>query len=134
MLKDKEQIIAKSVPVTRRNQSCYSISGICHDGKIDMAHLLAGSEGTLAIFTKITLRTVPLPKAKALLQLEFDSFAKMAQAVPAIVDTGVSTCELMDNFLYDMAYEALPEYRDILPIGSEAVLLIEHVGDNIEAG
>ncbi|MBN2589076.1 MAG: FAD-binding protein [Sedimentisphaerales bacterium] len=132
LLKDKEQVIAKSVPVSRRNQSCYSISGICHDGKIDMAHLLAGSEGTLAIFTKITLRTVPLPKAKALLQLEFESFAKMAQAVPAIVDTGVSACELMDNFLYDMAYEALPEYRDILPIGSEAVLLIEHVGDNIE--
>lgn len=132
LLKDKEQIIAKAVPVTKRNQSCYSISGVCHDGKIDMAHLLAGSEGTLAIFTKITMRTVPLPKAKALLQLEFESFAKMAQAVPAIVNTGVTTCELMDNFLYDMAYEALPEYRDILPVGSEAVLLIEHVGDNIE--
>ncbi len=132
LLKDKEQIIAKAVPVSRRNQSCYSLSGICHDGKIDMAHLLAGSEGTLAIFTKITMRTVLLPKAKALLQLEFDSFAKMAKAVPTIVDTGVATCELMDKFLFDLAYDALPEYRDILPRGSQAVLLIEHVGDNIE--
>ena len=132
LLKDKEQIIEKATPVTRRNQSCYSIAGICHDKKIDMAHLLAGSEGTLAIFTKIKLRTVPLPKAKALLQLEFETYAKMAQAVPVIVDTGVTTCELMDNFLYDMAYEAIPEYRDILPVGSEAVLLIEHVGDSIE--
>ena len=132
LLSGKEQIIANALPATRRNQTGYSISGICHDGKIDMARLLAGSEGTLAVFTKITLRTVPLPKVKALLQLEFDSFAKMAQAVPAIVDTGVTACELMDKFLFDMAYEALPEYRDILPRGSEAVLIIEHTGENIE--
>ncbi len=132
LLSGKEKIIAKSIPATRRNQTGYSISRICHDGKIDMARLLAGSEGTLAVFTKITIRTVPLPKVKALLQLEFDSFAKMAQAVPGIVNTGVSACELMDKFLFDMAYEALPEYRDILPRGSEAVLLTEHIGDSIE--
>jgi FAD/FMN-containing dehydrogenase/Fe-S oxidoreductase len=132
LLRDKDKIIAKALPLSRRNQSGYSIAGICHDGKIDLARLLAGSEGTLAVFTKIKLRTVPLPKAKALLQLEFDSFAKMAQAVPVIVDTGVSACELMDKFLFDMAYEALPEYRDILPRDAEAVLLIEHTGNNIE--
>ncbi|MBN1975059.1 MAG: FAD-binding protein [Sedimentisphaerales bacterium] len=132
LLSGKEEIIAKAIPASKRNQSAYSIAGICRDGKIDMARLLAGSEGTLAVFTKITLRTVLLPKAKALLQLGFDSFAKMAQAVPLIVNTGVSACELMDKFLFDMAYEALPEYRDILPRNSEAVLLIEHIGDNIE--
>lgn len=132
LLRGKDEIIAKALPKSRRNQTCYSISGICHDGKIDMARLLAGSEGTLVIFTKITMRTVPLPKVKALLQLEFDSFAKMAKAVPVIVDTNPSACELMDKFLFDMAYEALPEYRDILPRNAEAVLSVEHVGDTIE--
>jgi FAD/FMN-containing dehydrogenase/Fe-S oxidoreductase len=132
LLKDKEQIIKKATPASKRNQTGYSIAGICHDGKIDMARLLAGSEGTLVVFTKITLRTVPLPKAKALLQLEFDSFNKMAQAVPIIVDSGASACELIDKFLIDMTYETLPEYRDLLPLNAEAVLMIEHVGDNIE--
>ncbi|MHC4568442.1 MAG: FAD-binding oxidoreductase [Planctomycetota bacterium] len=53
----------------------------------------------------------------------------MARAVPAIVDSGVTTCELMDGTLIDLAFDALPEYRDILPAGAAAVLLLEHVGE-----
>jgi Fe-S oxidoreductase len=56
----------------------------------------------------------------------------MARAVPTIVDTGVTTCELMDNPLINMAFKALPEYRDILPADAAAVLLVEHVGQTRE--
>ena len=132
VLSQSRTVIEKMQPESKRNRSGYNIAGICHDGKIDLAQLMAGSEGTLAIFTKITLRTVPVPSAKGLLQLEFDSLAKMAQAVPIIVDTGVTTCELMDKTLIDMASEALPEYHDILPANAAAVLLIEHVGQTQE--
>jgi anaerobic glycerol-3-phosphate dehydrogenase C subunit len=129
LLSANESVINQALPATRRNRSGYNIAGIGHDERIDMARLLAGSEGTLAIFTRITLRTVPVPPAKGLLQLEFDSLDKMAQAVPPIVDSGAATCELMDKGLIDMAFKALPEYRDVLPAGAAAVLLIEHVGD-----
>ncbi|MHC4477116.1 MAG: FAD-linked oxidase C-terminal domain-containing protein [Planctomycetota bacterium] len=127
VLAGKESVIDKALPTTRRNRSGYTIAGICHDGKIDMAKLLAGSEGTLAIFTQIKLRTVKVPAAKALLQLEFESLEKAAQAVGAIVECGASACELMDKTLIDMARQALPEYRDILP-DAAAVLLVEHTG------
>ncbi|MFB0553591.1 MAG: FAD-linked oxidase C-terminal domain-containing protein [Phycisphaerae bacterium] len=132
VLSDKEAIIKKAQPKSRRNRSGYNIAGICHNGRIDLARLLAGSEGTLAIFTKITLRTVAVPAAKGLLQLEFDCLEKMAQAVPIIVDNGASACELMDKNLIDMAFEALPEYRDVLPAGAAAVLLVEHTGQTQE--
>ena len=128
VLSNKEAVINKALPKTRRNRSGYNISGICHNGRIDLARLLTGSEGTLAIFTKITLRTVAVPAVKGLLQLEFDCLEKMAQAVPIIVDNGASACELMDKTLIDMAFEALPEYRDVLPAGAAAVLLVEHTG------
>ncbi|MHC4616526.1 MAG: anaerobic glycerol-3-phosphate dehydrogenase subunit C [Planctomycetota bacterium] len=128
VLGNKEEVITKALPGTKRNRSGYTIAGICHNGKIDLARLLAGSEGTLAIFTKIGLRTVELPGASALLQLEFDSLEKAAQAVPTIVESGASACELMDRTLIDMARQALPQYRDILPSASEAVLLVEHTG------
>jgi len=132
VLSGSDAVIKKAMPATKRNRSGYTIAGVCHNGKIDMARLLAGSEGTLAIFTKITLRTVALPKAKGLLQLEFDSFKKMAQAVPIIVDSGASACELMDRTLIDMAIEALPEYRDILPRNGVVVLVVEHTGETAE--
>jgi anaerobic glycerol-3-phosphate dehydrogenase C subunit len=132
LLSDKERIIAKALPATKRNRSGYNIAGAYHDGLIDLARLMAGSEGTLAIFTKITLRTVPVPKAKGLLQLEFDSLEKMAKAVPAIVATGASACELMDNLLIAMAIEHLPNYRDVLPANAVAALLVEHTGETQE--
>ncbi|MHC4423051.1 MAG: anaerobic glycerol-3-phosphate dehydrogenase subunit C [Planctomycetota bacterium] len=131
ILSDKEEVISKALPETKRNRSGYSIAGICHDGRIDLARLLAGSEGTLGIFTKITLRTVTVPATKGLLQLEFDSFEKMARAVPIIVGSGAVACELMDRTLIDMAIGALPEYRDILPAAA-AVLLVEHTGGTEE--
>ncbi|MHC4460778.1 MAG: anaerobic glycerol-3-phosphate dehydrogenase subunit C [Planctomycetota bacterium] len=132
ILSDNEVVISKALPKAGRNRSGYTIAGICHDGKIDLARLLAGSEGTLAIFTKIVLRSVTMPAAKALLQLEFDSLEQMARTVPIIVDTGVSACEMIDKRLIEMAYEALPEYRDVLPAGAAAVLLVEHTGETSE--
>lgn len=132
ILSGKEAVIAKALPVTKRNRSGYSIAGVYHNGKIDLARLLAGSEGTLCVFTRIKLRTVTVPRAKGLLQLEFDSFEKMARAVPIIVGSGASACELMDKTLIDMAIEALPEHRDILPTGGAVVLLVEHTGETAE--
>jgi FAD/FMN-containing dehydrogenase/Fe-S oxidoreductase len=130
VLSDKDRVIRSALPGTNRNRSGYTIAGICHNGKIDLARLLAGSEGTLAIFTEITLTTVEVPAAKALLQLDFESLERAARAVPIIVDTGASACELMDKTLIDMARQAMPEYRDVLPAGAAAVLLVEHTGNS----
>lgn len=123
-----KSIIDEALPATARNRCGYNIVGVCRDNRIDLARLLAASEGTLAVFTRITLRAVPLPAAKGLLQLEFDSLQSMARAVPTIVKTDPTACELMDASLIGMAFDQLPQYRDILPAGAAAVLLIEHVG------
>jgi FAD/FMN-containing dehydrogenase/Fe-S oxidoreductase len=130
LLRANQDVIDKAIPATKRNRSGYNIAGICHDDGVDLAKLMAGSEGTLAIFTNITLATVSLPRAKGLLQLEFDSLNDMARAVPAIIKTDPAACELMDHTLISLAVDQLPQYRDILPADAAAVLLIEHVGDS----
>ncbi|OHB62258.1 MAG: hypothetical protein A2Y76_15190, partial [Planctomycetes bacterium RBG_13_60_9] len=128
LLTSSQAIIENALPATPRNRCGYNIAGICRDNSIDLARLMAGSEGTLAVLTSITLRTVPLPAAKGLVQLEFDSLDSMARAVPTIVTTGPSACELLDQSLINMAIDQLPQYRDILPAGAAAVLLVEQVG------
>ncbi len=132
VLQGKEQIIENALHRTKRNRSGYTIAGICHDGKVNLARLMAGSEGTLGIFTKVRLRTVPLPTVKALVEFKFDSLENMAKAVPAIVKSGASVCELMDRQLLDIARDALPQYRDLFAEKAQAVLLVEHDGDNTE--
>ncbi len=128
LLTANKAVIDKALPATKRNRCGYNIAGICYDNTIDLARLLAGSEGTLAILTSISLRTVPLPAVKGLLQLEFDSLDSMARAVPTIIRTNPTACEVMDQSLIRMAIDQLPQYRDILPAGVAAVLLVEHVG------
>jgi FAD/FMN-containing dehydrogenase/Fe-S oxidoreductase len=125
-----KDVITRALPATPRNRCGYNIAGVCRGNTIDVARLLAGSEGTLAAFTSLTLRTVPLPAVKGLLQLEFDSLDHMARAVPTIMKTDPVACEMMDQSLVHMAIDQLPQYRDILPAGAAAVLLIEHVGES----
>ncbi|MBU1261275.1 MAG: anaerobic glycerol-3-phosphate dehydrogenase subunit C [Planctomycetes bacterium] len=128
LLNANAELIEKTQPKTKRNRSGYNIANVVHNGRIDMAKLLAGSEGTLAIFTEITLRTVEIPKVSGVVQFEFDTLEKMATAVPIIVDCGASTCELMDDKFIKIAREAFEEYHDILNPVAAASLLVEHTG------
>lgn len=130
LLEGTDSLIAEALPKTKRNRSGYTLEGICHEGKIDLARLMAGSEGTLGIFTEITLRTVELPKCKALLQVEFADFDRMAKAVPLIVRTQPSACELMDRTLIEMALKAYPQYADVFPNKGAASLMVEHIGQD----
>ena len=129
LLNANAELIAKAQPSTSRNHSGYNIANVVHSGRIDMAKLLSGSEGTLAVFTEVTLRTVAIPKITAVVQLEFDSLDKMARAVPSIVDCGAAACELMGKDLIKIARDAFEQYHDILNPNSVASLLVEHSGD-----
>jgi FAD/FMN-containing dehydrogenase/Fe-S oxidoreductase len=132
LLADKQDLIAAAQPKPRRNRCGYTIQNICHKGLIDLSRLMSGSEGTLAVFTEIQLVTVDVPAVAGLLQLEFASFESMAKAVPLIVNTGASACELMDQRLMTMARKAFVQYRDVLPENCVATLLVEQVGGTLK--
>ncbi len=132
LLSSNAAVIEKVQPRTKRSHSGYNIADVVQGNKIDMAKLLSGSEGTLAVFTEITLRTVDVPQVSAVVQLEFDSLEKMANAVPLIVDCGADACELMGRELIKIARGAFGQYRDILNPASAASLLVEHTGSSME--
>ncbi len=133
LLSANANTIQEAQPQSPRTRSGYTVSDVCQGDTLNLARLLTGSEGTLGIFTKITLRTVPVPACKALVQFEFSDLQKMARAVPHIVQQQPAACELMDRRLMDMALEALPEYQDIFPQDAAALLLVEHTADTPEA-
>jgi len=130
LLNSNAELIAKVQPSTKRNHSGYNIANITHNGRIDMAKMLAGSEGTLAVFTEVTLRSVAIPKAVAVVQFEFDCLDKTARAVPLIVDCGAAACELMGKDLIQIARDAFEQYHDILNPNSIASLLVEFSSSN----
>ncbi|MHA6794329.1 FAD-binding and (Fe-S)-binding domain-containing protein [Pseudonocardia bannensis] len=61
-----------------------------------LAHLVVGSEGTLAFVAEAVFNTVPVKPHAATGLVVFDSLAAATDALPALVDSGAATLELLD--------------------------------------
>jgi glycolate oxidase len=92
----------------------------------DLTQLLVGSEGTLAIITRITLRLIPKPPAHATLRATFPSIAAAAAAVNNIIRLRVvpATLELIDGESLEAVARNLDD-RTLAPEGTAAILLVE---------
>jgi glycolate oxidase len=92
----------------------------------DLIHLLVGSEGTLGIFTRITLRLLPLPAARAVLLVPFPDVETAIAAVPQVMTQGhlvPASVEFMDRLSMQTAYRFLGETPPQPEAG--AMLLLE---------
>ncbi len=94
----------------------------------DMARLIIGSEGTLAVITDITLKLLPLPEAIQTLMVLFDRIDTAAETVSELTRRRIipRKIEFMDNAAIRCAEKVL---QAGLPVDAEALLLIEVDGD-----
>ncbi len=92
---------------------------------LDLARLIVGSEGTLALVTEATLKTVPIPPAEAVVVLPFARLADAAAVVTDCLAFDPSACELFDWRSIQVARDAFPPARAWLPESVEAALLVE---------
>jgi glycolate oxidase len=96
----------------------------------DLAGVFVGSEGTLGVATKITLRIVKRPETVQVILAAFDSIAAAAQAVSDIIAAGMlpAALEMMDRLSAKASEAAVhPNY----PV-CEALLLVELDGAEAE--
>ena len=98
---------------------------------IDWVGALVGSEGTLAVVTKIWVRLTRNPQGVRTLLGVFDSIEDATQAISSIIGAGIipAALEMMDQGILE-AIEAA--YHFGFPLDAQAVLLIEV--DGLEAG
>lgn len=90
----------------------------------DLTRLMVGSEGTLGIITKATLRLIPLPEEKNTLLVLFKNIDVAALAVTNIIKSRIipSTLEFMDS----LSIKCVEDYLGLgLPEEAGALLLIE---------
>jgi glycolate oxidase len=97
----------------------------------DLVGAFVGSEGTLGVATKITVRVVPKPEAWRTLVAYFDSTDQAGQAVSDIVAAGIvpGAIEMMDR-LSIQACEAATHAGYPLDVG--AALIVELDGPAVE--
>lgn len=94
----------------------------------DLTKLICGSEGTLAVITKIIIKLLPLPEAKKTMLVLFDSIDGAAQSVSAIIKNKIipTTLEFMDGRTLDCVRQSTSLE---VPDTARAVLIIEVDGD-----
>jgi len=93
----------------------------------ELVMLFTGSEGTLGVITKITLRLLPMPPANKTMMAVFDDMAVGGQAVSNILASGVvpAKIEFVDNFVIRRIEEMMPMG---LPVEAKALLLLQTDG------
>nr|WP_314843119.1 FAD-binding and (Fe-S)-binding domain-containing protein [Schaalia odontolytica] len=86
----------------KRQVSGYSLEHLTPEGGRNLAAMLAGTEGTLALILSITVRLVPLPEAPVLAALGYHSMIDAADDVPALLAHSPLAVEGMDRRLVDV--------------------------------
>lgn len=121
--------------IHRRN-SAYAIDKLL-DSKIfnsssnsdfNLCDILTGSEGTLAISTKIKLKLDDLPpKDESLIVLHFNSISDCLNAVNLVMTHDLYSCEMLDKTILDLTKHNKQQLsnRDFLVGDPEAILMCE---------
>jgi FAD/FMN-containing dehydrogenase/Fe-S oxidoreductase len=97
-----------------------------------LAHLLVGSEGTLAVTLEAKVRLVPLPRARAVLLIELSDLLDALAATPAILAHRPSAVEVMDRYILDATRwnAEAARLRDLLQADPAAILIVELFGES----
>ena len=100
-----------------------------------LAHLVVGSEGTLAFVSSIVMRTVPLLRHAMTGLLVFDSLSGATGSLSTILETGPATIELLDaaSLRVGQADPQADETLRRIKVERHAALLVEYQADSAAA-
>lgn len=132
LLNNNKESIMEAYPKLPCNVSGYELREAAGSERLKLQKILGGSEGTLAIVTKLTFKLVRKLPYESLLVAYFDdkiSSAKAAQIALKYNPTGI---EIMDKSLLALASSYKKDLADKIPQGVDNVLLIEFDGETAE--
>ncbi len=124
--------IDRRFPKLLRRIGGYNIDSISPAGH-NMAHLLVGSEGTLAFFTRLELALQPIPAHRVLGVCHFPTFNQAMDATRHIVALEPAAVELVDRTMIDLARDIAmfrPAIERFVKGAPEALLLVEFAGED----
>ncbi|MBT5621949.1 MAG: FAD-binding oxidoreductase, partial [Acidiferrobacteraceae bacterium] len=130
--------IQSKFPALRRRVGGYNIDELLpraspEAAPANMARLLVGSEGTLAISTQITLGLHRIPSHRVLAVCHFDSFYEAMDSTRHIVTLNPTAVELVDKTMIELSRD-IPMFRktiDQFVRGTpDALLLVEFAGED----
>ena len=132
------QEISRRFPKVQRRVGGYNVDALAASSGaegINLAHLLVGSEGTLAFSEAIELQLVQVPKHKVLGVCHFPQFYAAMEASQHLVTLDPAAVELVDQTMIDLSRQN-PVFRPVIERcvkgEPEALLLVEFAGESCD--
>jgi FAD/FMN-containing dehydrogenase/Fe-S oxidoreductase len=134
----RKEDIRRTFPKLRRFMTGYNLARMAApDGStVDLAQLVAGSEGSLCVVTEARLRLTHFERHRALFVLRYRSFDDALASAEWLVATDPGSVETLDGTVLDLARRDViyDQVRDFLAEGESddagAVNLVEYAGDD----
>lgn len=119
-----------------KNTMGYGINSfVDYETPVDiLAHLIIGSEGTLAFVAEAIFRTVEISKLTTTTVAVFPDLYAATRSLPELIDTGAATLELMDatSLKVGQTLTGVPRAITGFPVADQAALLIEYNADDTD--
>jgi len=120
-----------------KNTMGYGLNSLLdHTRPVDiLAHLVVGSEGTLAFVASVVMHTVPLLKHAMTGLLVFQTLSGATGSLPALLETGPATIELLDaaSLRVGQADPRADESLRRITVDRHAALLVEYQAESAAA-
>jgi FAD/FMN-containing dehydrogenase/Fe-S oxidoreductase len=128
--RESDEIIAR-FPKVQRRVGGYNLDALIAPDP-NPAHLMVGSEGTLAAFTAIDLALSPLPARRVMGICHFPTFRSAMETTRHLVALGPVAVELVDNNVLTLGAD-IPLFRDTLAKitrgAPNCLLIVEFAGE-----
>lgn len=145
--KKYSDLIKKNYPKSWRNSAGYRLNyllpwspskppqwdGVYPNSKLNLASLLAGSEGTLAVIRQMKVNLVQKPKHTILGVLQYQSIESACEDVPRLLEFRPSAIELMPQMILQLARSvpAVANQMGWIAGNPEAIFVVEFSGDQL---
>ena len=126
LAQDNAAEVERRFPKVLRRVGGYNLDCFTDPARpFNLARMMVGSEGTLGVVLEAKLNLVPLPKAKAVMAIQFHDLLEALAATPAILLHKPSAVEVMDAFILDNTKQSprLEAIRRTFLVGDPGALL-----------
>ena len=112
----------------------YNLDEFVYTDKWNLAKLITGSEGTLAVTLEVKLNLEPLPKFKSVVVVHFSELMEAIRAVQPMLEYRPSAIEILDKTVLDLSKENLTtkQHCHFIENDPAAILIVEFYGDSFE--
>ncbi|MEZ8101004.1 D-2-hydroxyglutarate dehydrogenase YdiJ [Vibrio bivalvicida] len=138
--REKRPQIDEKFPPLNRFLTGYDLKNALdtHADKFDLTRVLCGAEGSLAFITEAKLNLTPIPKARTLVNVKYNSFDSALRNAPFMVEANALSVETVDSRVLNLAKQDIVWHTvsdlltDVPGKDMQGINMVEFAGQDVQ--